>query len=195
MIERDYNDPQTVRGMFTREECNHIIELCKKNNLVDGLVYERVGEKGFKQRVNTIFRQARNWVLPEDGDEEYQWIRDRLYAAGRQINDSYFEFDLTRTHQDRLAFVHYPPGGHFQQHVDNLGQYNGLFKKLTCVVQLSDPDSYQGGDLVFTSSKKRATKEQGSMIAFPSYIPHGVLEVTGDRYILVNWCHGERHFR
>ena len=194
MITRDYNDPQTVEGVFTAEECENIIALCKKNELTEGPVYQREGEK-FEQKVNKLFREARNWILPEDGDEEYEWMRERLRTASREINGSHFEFDLTTTERDRLAFVHYPPGGYFRQHVDNLGQYNGLFKKLTCVIQLSDPSTYEGGELVFTTTKKVATKEQGAMIAFPTYIPHGVMEVTGDRYILVSWCHSETHFR
>ena len=75
----------------------------------------------------------------------------------------------------------------------------GKVRKLSLTINLSDPKSYEGGDFemevrgdieVITDGR-----EQGSMILFPSFVPHRVTPVTrGTRYSLVIWLLG-RPFR
>ena len=73
-----------------------------------------------------------------------------------------------------------------------------MHRKLSVTVQLSDPAGYQGGDLVLMSPRgwAKASRERGSVVAFPSYVWHQVIPVReGVRYSLVQWALGEEPFR
>jgi PKHD-type hydroxylase len=65
-------------------------------------------------------------------------------------------------------------------------------RKLSFSIQLSDPNSYQGGDLEFLPDMPGIYKKaQGSLLIFPSYLTHRVSAVTqGTRYVIVGWIHG-----
>ena len=66
-------------------------------------------------------------------------------------------------------------------------------RKLSIVVQLSEPNEYQGGDLQFmyASEPYTAIKEKGSVYTFPSFVMHKVTPVfSGVRRTLVAWVAG-----
>jgi len=59
---------------------------------------------------------------------------------------------------------------------------------LTAIVQLSNPDAYEGGSLQV--GKHVSSRERGSLTILPSYAAHQVSEITsGSRYSLVCWFH------
>jgi len=81
----------------------------------------------------------------------------------------------------------------------------GKVRKLSLTLNLTDPNDYEGGDLLFdfgTSAQAKQSEEeikiartQGTIVVFPSFIRHCVSPVTkGRRYSLVNWSLG-RPFR
>jgi PKHD-type hydroxylase len=69
-------------------------------------------------------------------------------------------------------------------------------RKLSVVVQLTAPNTYEGGQFEFAevqSPKPVDFRQQGSVLVFPSYLQHRVTEVTsGCRYSLVSWVRGPR---
>lgn len=69
-------------------------------------------------------------------------------------------------------------------------------RKLSIVIQLSNPDGYEGGDLSFSETENPLSadlRKQGTIIVFPSYLQHSVSEVTsGTRHSLVSWVWGPR---
>jgi len=85
------------------------------------------------------------------------------------------------------------PPGYTQNH-----HYYYKVRKLSMTINLTDPNTYEGGNLMFDlgdngGSKITATeaREQGSIIIFPSFLYHCVSPVTkGVRYSLVNWTLG-----
>ena len=92
---------------------------------------------------------------------------------------------------DRPAVLRYEAGtnDHFRPHID-VGSTNST-RKLSFVVQLTDPNTYQGGDLVFSDLGRSAPREQGTLIVFPSFLKHVVSPVvSGTRHALVSWLHG-----
>ena len=62
----------------------------------------------------------------------------------------------------------------------------------TVLIQLSDENDYEGGDLVCNyGGEMILPRGQGAAIAYPSYALHGVKPVTkGTRYSLVIWITG-----
>lgn len=76
----------------------------------------------------------------------------------------------------------------------------GLVRKISVSLNLTDETTYEGGDLKLDMSNDGVRQEivvedarsQGSIIVFPSFLPHCVTPVTkGTRYSLVLWALGE----
>ena len=87
--------------------------------------------------------------------------------------------------------------GHYDWHVD-AGNGESATRKISLTVQLTDPYKYKGCDLeVFDHGGQIiASREQGAVSLFPSYMPHRVTPIEqGERYALVIWIHGARRFR
>ena len=67
-------------------------------------------------------------------------------------------------------------------------------RKLSFSLQLSDPEDYNGGDLVIYNGNKpvKTKRQRGYMLVFPSFSVHEVTKLTkGTRYSLVGWIAGE----
>jgi PKHD-type hydroxylase len=84
-------------------------------------------------------------------------------------------------------------------------KFIGKVRKLSLTLNLTDPNDYKGGDLLFdfgskdadsqTNEEIKIARKQGTLIIFPSFIRHCISPVTkGTRYSLVNWTLG-RPFR
>jgi len=85
----------------------------------------------------------------------------------------------------------YKSGGKYDWHMD-VGPGQNSSRKLSMSVQLSDPKSYEGGDLEFMRVAQKSERDVGALIVFPSFLQHRVTPVTkGTRYSLVAWVHGK----
>jgi PKHD-type hydroxylase len=75
----------------------------------------------------------------------------------------------------------------------------GKVRKLSFTLNLTEPETYDGGNLMFDFGKHgenefyecKEIRPQGSIVVFPSFVYHCVTPVTkGTRYSLVNWMCG-----
>lgn len=105
-------------------------------------------------------------------------------------------FGLAITGITRMPhYVEYVPGyGHFHWHNDYSHESSLSPRKLTVVIQLSDRDDYEGGDLeIFNVGPQAVPRERGTMVCLPSFVAHRVTPVTsGIRRIVVAWIAGPR---
>ena len=103
-------------------------------------------------------------------------------------------------HNDAGISCHYKPvsvGNHHEGRAqDYLNENLELVRKLSFVVQLSDPDDYEGGNLQLLAEDGKsyfAPRKRGTVIVFDSRTQHRVLKVTkGTRKSLVGWVVGPR---
>ena len=111
-----------------------------------------------------------------------------------ESNLSQWNFDITFS-IDPIQYTVYNSGnyGKYDWHIDGMNND----RKLSIVIQLTDPNEYEGGDLelYFPHPKSpeifRVPKERGKVIVFPSYLYHRVTPVTkGIRKSLVWWVGG-----
>ena len=89
-----------------------------------------------------------------------------------------------------LLFSAYEPGMRYGSHVDD-ALMHGMRTDVSFTLFLSDPDSYDGGELVIESAAgEDAVKlPAGSLVAYPSTALHHVAEVTrGVRLAAVGWA-------
>jgi PKHD-type hydroxylase len=168
-------------NVFSKDECEKIIDIG-----INKKIKEAVLEKGKKNK--KIRDSKTSWLFPTD---ELKWAYKRITDVVLDLNDRFFKFNLYGFIEG-FQFTYYKePAGKYEKHVD---RYLGAFtRKLSLSIQLSDPNSYKGGDLLLHSSSEPTIcpKEQGKLILFPSYVLHEVKPVTkGERYSLVAWITG-----
>lgn len=130
-------------------------------------------------------------VIPIMPETEHRWIFDRISALALQVNFERYAFDVLGIHEP-LQLAEYSEGDFFQWHMD-FGPGASSCRKLSLTVQLSDPDTYEGGDLQFMINDKQvdAPRDRGAVIVFPSFVLHRVTPVTsGRRRSIVGWISG-----
>jgi PKHD-type hydroxylase len=119
---------------------------------------------------------------------------DRMIDLVRDANRDVFDFDITEfAESPQVARYGAEREGHFDWHSDIGEGRLAERRKLTIVVQLSEPDAYDGGTLEVMPSAGAlsADRTRGAAILFPSFVLHRVTPVTrGERHSLTVWCHG-----
>jgi PKHD-type hydroxylase len=164
-------------------------ELNQIDALWDNEKADRAQVSGSDETYNEKIRQTS--VIPLLPEQGYSWIFDRVSALAVQANNERYAFDILGI-DEPLQLAEYSKGDFFQWHMD-FGPGESSCRKLSLTVQLSDPDTYEGGDLQFMINDKtvNAPRERGTVIIFPSFVLHRVTPVTrGKRRSIVGWISG-----
>jgi PKHD-type hydroxylase len=137
----------------------------------------------------TDYRRSEISWIPES--QETQWLYDKIANYAIEANKEMWNFDIWG-YQDSLQFTnYYGDGGHYDWHAD-LGP-NMSNRKLSVVLQLSDPKDYVGGQLEMNlgASIISVPQQYGLLCFFPSFVLHRVTPLTsGTRTSLVTWLCG-----
>lgn len=180
----DPNNYYLYREAFTPEECS----------LIDTSIEDLPSQLGLAGgEVNVDYRRSDiRWIPFED---KYAALYRKIGGMVNQANHNMWRFSLTGF-AEKIQYTHYQgdpeKAGKYDEHVD-VGA-DSPHRKISVVVQLSDPADYEGGDLqLYTArSPKIIPKGQGNVAVFPSYMLHGVTPVVkGERKSLVVWASGE----
>ena len=113
-----------------------------------------------------------------------------------KANEIQYHYNITKF--TPCQFARYNVGDFYNYHQDSGHSeidYEKETRKISMTVQLSDPDSYEGGEFYFYNGNKEeeepSIQKQGSIICFDSRMWHRVAPVTkGVRYSLVSWILG-----
>ena len=176
---------ETTGPIFSPQQCQMIIDKgmsLKKETAAVG-INKPGGGIDPEKRITTI-----SWIPFKDMPEMYKDIQATMLKA----NGNHFGFDgmkLTEPGQ----FTHYLTGGFYDWHMDNdvLGKHQPPVRKISMTLLLSDPSTFEGGELEFMSKGKTAKLQQGQAIFFASWLQHRVKPVTqGERKSLVMWFGG-----
>jgi PKHD-type hydroxylase len=128
------------------------------------------------------------WI---DDNKETKWLYSKIADYAKIANNEMWDFDIWGYHDSLQYTTYYGDGGHYDWHLD-LGP--GLSnRKLSVVLQLSDPSEYEGGDLQMNVGGSILTvpKEKGLLCFFPSFLLHRVTPLSsGTRTSLVTWLCG-----
>jgi PKHD-type hydroxylase len=169
-------------GGLTSEEVDKIVEDAKEYPFVKALV---VDEKNTDK-----FRKSNIKWLPFDS--KWDWVIDKIMSQVVEANDTIWKFDLNSV-IDNIQYTEYEGnGGHYDWHLD-IGPGSISHRKISIVIQLSEPDEYVGGDLeIMTGSDHtKIPRGKGNVIIFPSFLLHRVVPlISGNRKSLVLWVGG-----
>ena len=166
--------------VFTPEQCDEIIDIAEQGGFDQGLTFD----DNYKSQRNTLVYELQQ-------NKKYSWIYERITDVTIHINERFFGFNTTG-YGELLQIMKYvsPNGGHIP-HIDRRLNFN--IRKLSCVLMLSDPESYKGGSFKLIEDNNPITlpRERGTAFFFPSWAVHTVEPVTeGTRYSLVGWTTG-----
>lgn len=174
----------SVPGAFSVADCARLAEAVAETPTRDaGLVRQA--------RDHNLRRADLVWLDEVPGCD---WVMDRMIDLVRDANRAVFDFDITDFSESaQVARYGADRQGHFDWHSDVGDGRLAERRKLTIVVQLSEADSYTGGDLELMPGAgiRTADRAQGAATLFPAFVLHRVTPVTsGARRSLTVWCHG-----
>lgn len=176
-------------GVFEKESLDAIIEM--GDNRYEKTLASIGGQGGGGVVDPEIRKTTITWIPPE---EETAWLYRRLTDIITEANSKWFGFELE--HIESLQYSVYHEGDFYDKHVDHHFQGPGQYsRKLSFVMQLTDPSEYEGGKTLMHTEKTpfAIPQTKGTITFFPSYTLHEVEPVTkGIRKALVGWVSGPK---
>ena len=152
-----------------------------------------IGGVGEGNAVDTNIRKTEQHWLNRSGNYD---IFDKFTELAIEANAANWGFDIVNIPSMQLGEYHSKYLGFYDWHADNNFFSDSFYdRKISLVLQLSDPSEYEGGNLLFDGDEAPVPgrSDKGSVIAFPSYVTHTVTPVTkGVRRTLVTWIEGPK---
>lgn len=121
-----------------------------------------------------------------------------LWSFAQTANRNAFGFDISYLNDIQYTTYYADKSGKYDWHHDTFwGNPTAFDRKISLVIQLSDPQDYEGGDFEIDPQYEGLPAEEirakGTVIVFPSFIRHRVTPVTkGVRRSLVCWIEGPK---
>jgi len=181
------------KSHFTPEECQKILD-------DSALLSSQRANMGVDGEVKHEEYRRSDIKFIQRSDERFTWLYDKLWKMLIEVNDQWFNFHITKVDYMQLAEYSEKDMGEYKKHHDVFWM-NGdpkYHRKLTCVIQLTDPSEYEGGELELYNLAQNAPdvqelRQQGTTIFFPSFTEHAALPVTkGTRHSLAIWFDGPK---
>ena len=176
---------ETTQPIFSPKQCQMVIDKglsLKKEAAGVGMGTSKSGVDT-KKRITTI-----SWIPFKEMLPMYKDIEATMLKA----NNNHFGFEGMRL-TEPAQFTHYLTGGFYDWHMDNdvQGKHQQPVRKISMTLLLSDPSTFEGGELEIMAKGKTAKLKQGQAMFFASWLQHRVKPVTkGERYSLVMWFGG-----
>ena len=146
------------------------------------------------------------------------WLGGFMWHYIERANRENFLYDLRCIDNESMQYTKYDKGQFYGWHNDAdlpnqykpttvgnrsdslvqdfLNTQGEMVRKLSFVLQLSEPDDYEGGNLQLLDENRKcyfAPRQRGTVILFDSRTQHRVLKVTkGTRKSIVGWTVGPR---
>jgi PKHD-type hydroxylase len=185
------NSPQDYywfQNAFSEEELTRLYDLLESLRYQDATTIGNQDEKISEVRSSKIkwIPQTNNW----------QWLYEKLFNMIEEANGTLWNFDLFGTNEF-IQYTEYLASdqGHYDWHQD-IGPGGPSLRKVSLVVQLTEAEEYEGGDLQIWPGGNIWTvpKGKGNVAIFPSYMMHRVTPMTsGVRKSLVLWAGGQHY--
>lgn len=167
--------------VLTPSDCDKLVELYTNAQVKREAPY--IGD--VEGTIDTSVRNVQRIMLPV-----HKGIGGRLVSVGLDANYHHWKFDVTRANQSE--FLIYEPDGRYVQHIDTfINPHEKETRKITILAFLSD--EFEGGKFFIMAGNNKIypPQKKGTVVAFPSFLLHGVEDVTkGTRCSVVTWLVG-----
>ena len=165
-----------IGNVLSADELIHVRDALARAKYIDGRA-----TAGFAARTVKNNQQAAN-------DRTIETVRKLVEE--RILANDVFRLAVRPKKLSAILFSRYEVGMQYGSHVDD-ALMQGMRTDVSFTLFLSDPESYDGGELVIESaSGEDAVKlAAGSLVAYPSTTLHHVSPVTrGERLAAVGWA-------
>ena len=130
---------------------------------------------------------------------EWEFLYKEIDEITAKVNDEWFQLDYSHLPAIQFASYNEKDQGCYKRHCDTFLAPLPTHRKISFTVQLSDENSYEGGDLCFYDVCSLPNQDnmrlRGTVCFFPSIVFHEVTPVTkGIRHSLAGWYEGP-HWR
>jgi len=180
-------------SVIDSKEIDKLIEFVENNyTLETGLINHFGDQTKHEHRECDI-----TWIgnKPEDS-----FLRNLTWDCFTNSNREAFGFDIQYNGPIQYTVYREENAGHYNWHRDTYFTGPRCYdRKLTLIIQLSDSDEYEGGDLYIEKDfnadaiDRNQLRQKGTIFIFPSFINHKVTPVTkGIRRSLVAWAEGPK---
>jgi PKHD-type hydroxylase len=182
--------------VFNEEELTLIENYCDKFEKHDGIAGGDISS----------IRKSKVKFFTKHEHSELNFLFDKINSVIWNINEQYYNYDLNG--YGSLQYTNYNGEelGKYGYHIDmHTGMYDnpdddlllyGDTRKLSVVLFVSDPSSYEGGEfkmMLAENSETEIEQKKGKIILFPSFFLHKVYPVTkGIRKSIVTWVEGPK---
>jgi len=178
------------KNYFSDSECDDIINKAIKIAPINPTVGEESKIADPKVRRSKI-----RWL--SENDPQFKNIFNKFWELQIRMNRDFFGFHVQNLPSLQFTEYDWEDQGEYKSHQDIFWcSRKPTHRKISMIVQLSDPKEYEGGRLVLEKTAHPLPEdavEQGTVIAFPSFIYHRLEPVTkGRRYSLVGWFEGPK---
>ncbi len=168
-----------IPQLLNREEVQHILAVLERGEFVDGRL--SAGELSREVKHNLEYKR------PEDKTTEIDQIVGRGLLGNRMFQD----FALPK-HITPPIYSRYEPGMEYGLHVDTplMGKTSVIRSDLSVTLFLSDPTTYDGGELAVdtTYGEQMVKLPPGDAVVYLSTSLHRVAAVTrGQRIAALSW--------
>ena len=177
---------------LTKQTCEHIIQFSLETKPEEAVVGVDGEMKTHEMRKSVVrFLDMKNPKLEQ--------LNDLLWKLAIQANEKYFNFHISKLDYVQVAEYDESYGGKYGKHHDVFWINNDpkYHRKISAIVQLTDPSEYEGGDFEFFNlvnfPDKDILRKQGTILFFPSFLEHQATPVTkGKRHSLAAWFDGPK---
>lgn len=166
--------------VFTPNQCTSIILEAQ----IAGMERSKIFRNG--KEVKSYARTCTSAWLPRN--EKNDWMYRRMIEATADINANNYGFHIDNI--QTIQILRYQPLQKFSWHYDTFPDSG---RKLTGVVNLSNPKDYVGGGLRLMGELHNAkyVRDRGAGVWFPSCLRHCARAPWwGERWVLVAWFLG-----
>jgi PKHD-type hydroxylase len=180
------------QNVFSPEECNYIISEGQKipgKNATLG-VEGSLTDNNYRKSEVRFFRHD---------NPTFDFVFQRLWNHIIPANREWFQVNINRLDFIQLAEYNSSYKGFYARHHDVFWMNDDpvFHRKLSCIVQLTDDTTYEGGDFELFNVKfqppAHEIRKQGTVFFFPSFVEHQANPVTsGVRHSLAAWFEGPK---
>lgn len=179
----EFDSCYMVLNAISEGFCKKLIEEYAKPEVEKELPFIGQGQD-LDKNINLDIRNVQRLQLPL-----YAGIGATLTSIGLQVNHQFWQYNIT--HSNQSEFLMYDVHGKYETHVDTFHARSDETRKLTVLAFLNE--DFEGGKFYIQNSHEKyyPPQSKGTVLVFPSFMPHGVEPVTkGIRYSIVTWMVG-----
>ena len=176
--------------VFAPNECAQIVAQANAANWKHQLPVGSGNTPIFPDAEDVKFIERQRLPLGKNG-----YPLDQINFGASQVNSDAWRFDLSGFPADDMPWLGRQKKGKYSEENWEVAIGGGFTssRKLSFVLQLSDPTTYDGGDVMLhnINTDTDGFRQQGTLIVFPSYWLNRITPVTrGVRHFITGWIHG-----